>query len=65
VSLKDVGSRSAAAAFIGKKVSFRTSSGKEIVGKISAPHGNGGTLRARFSKGVPGMLLGKEIEIQE
>ena len=65
LSVKDVDTRSAAAAFIGKKVTWKTKSGKELVGKIASPHGNNGVLRARFSRGVPGEILGKELEIYE
>jgi large subunit ribosomal protein L35Ae len=63
VSVKDVENRSTAASFIGKKVLLKTKSGKEMRGKIVSPHGNNGVLRVRFGKGVPGAILGKDIEI--
>ncbi|MCK4827100.1 50S ribosomal protein L35ae [bacterium] len=65
LSLKDVDSRAGASRFIGKKVAWKTKSGKVITGKIASPHGNNGVLRARFSKGISGEVLGTEIEIQE
>jgi large subunit ribosomal protein L35Ae len=65
LSVKDVSSRSAAAAFIGKKVIIKTKSGKIISGKVAAPHGNGGVLRARFKRGVPAEMLGKDVEIAD
>lgn len=65
LSVKDVECRKAAAAFIGKKVVWRTRSGKEIAGKIASPHGNSGVLRARFSKGISGEILGKDVEIKD
>lgn len=65
LSVKDIESRSTAARLIGKRVVLRTKSGKEIFGKIACPHGNSGTLRARFGKGVPAETLGKDIEIVE
>ena len=65
LSIKDVDTRSAASGFIGKKVQFKTKSGKLLQGKIVSPHGNKGTMRARFGKGVPGEILGKEIDIVE
>jgi large subunit ribosomal protein L35Ae len=63
LSVKDVASREEAAAFVGKKVMIKTKSGKEIHGKVASPHGNNGVLRARFVKGVPAEILGKDIEI--
>ncbi len=57
-------SREDAEKLIGKKVIFKTETGKEITGEISASHGNKGAVRAIFEKGLPGQSLGKEVEIQ-
>ncbi len=65
LSVKDVDNRSTASSLIGKKIFWKTKSGKIIAGKISAAHGNNGALRARFSKGISGEVIGKELEIQE
>jgi len=65
ISAKDVDSRASASRFIGKKVMWKTRSGKIIAGKIVAPHGNNGVLRTRFSKGISGEVIGKELSIQE
>lgn len=65
LSVKDVDTRAAASAFIGKKVVWKTKSGKEIIGKIASPHGNSGVLRARFKTGISGEVLGKDIEMPE
>ena len=65
LSVKDVDNRGAASKFIGKKVTWKTRSGKVIAGKVASPHGNNGVLRARFSKGISGEVIGKEMEIQE
>ncbi|MBN2331190.1 MAG: 50S ribosomal protein L35ae [Candidatus Aenigmarchaeota archaeon] len=65
LSIKDVASRSTAAGFVGRKVVWRSKSGKEIQGKIASPHGKNGVLRARFGKGLPSEVLGKDIEILE
>lgn len=67
LEIPGVDSRQLASGFIGKRVKW-TSPGKlkkEIFGKITSIHGNNGILRARFSKGLPGEVLGKEIEILE
>lgn len=65
LKIAGVDSKSAASAFIGKKVFWKTKSGKVINGKISASHGNNGVVRARFVKGVSGEVLGKDIDILE
>ena len=52
--------------FIGKEVSW-TSPGKLkkiIKGKISAPHGNKGIVRAIFEKGLPGQAVTTKVEIK-
>ena len=53
-----------AASLIGKQVVWKTSSGKEIKGKISNLHGNSGALRAIFEKGMPGQALGTRVEVK-
>lgn len=50
--------------FIGKDIVWRSSSGKEIKGKIAAPHGNKGLVRAIFERGLPGQALTTEVEIK-
>ena len=50
--------------FIGKTFVWRSSSGKEIKGKISNPHGNSGNVRAILERGVPGQAIGDEVEIK-
>ena len=54
-----------AAKFIGRKVVWTApgARGKKISGKITAPHGNSGSLRARFNKGLPGTVLAKKVEV--
>ena len=37
---------------------------KQIKGKISAPHGNKGVVRAIFEKGLPGQAITTEVEIK-
>ncbi len=65
LSVKDVDNSADASGFIGRKVVWKTKTGKIITGKIASPHGNNGVLRARFSKGISGEVLGKELEINE
>jgi large subunit ribosomal protein L35Ae len=54
-----------ASRFIGRKVVWKSPSGKEIFGKVTQPHGTRGVLRVRFSRGLPGDALGSRIEISE
>jgi large subunit ribosomal protein L35Ae len=57
-------SKDKAQALVGKKVIFKTETGKEIAGKVSSPHGSRGAVRAIFEKGMPGQSIGKPVEIQ-
>jgi len=55
----------AAKKFIGKTVSWSSTSGKVISGKISALHGRTGSVRAIFAeKGLPGQAIGQKIKVQ-
>ncbi|MCA9496999.1 MAG: 50S ribosomal protein L35ae [Nanoarchaeota archaeon] len=50
---------------VGKKVTY-TCEGKDkkqIVGRISAVHGNSGAVRALFETGMPGQAIGGKISI--
>ena len=66
--LIDVGadSREKAEKFVGKEVIW-TSPGKDkkqIKGKVAAPHGNKGLVRAIFEKGLPGQAVATEVEVK-
>ena len=50
--------------FIGKKVEWKSSSGKLIKGEIKASHGNNGIVRAIFEKGLPGQAITNEVELK-
>ncbi|MBI2045661.1 50S ribosomal protein L35ae [Candidatus Pacearchaeota archaeon] len=50
--------------FAGKHVSWKSPAGRIINGKIAAPHGNKGVLRAIFEKGLPGQALTTKVEIK-
>jgi large subunit ribosomal protein L35Ae len=47
---------------IGKKLVWKTPTGRKISGKILRTHGKN-TLLARFVKGLPGYAVGDEVEI--
>ena len=48
---------------VGKKVIYNTGK-KDIVGKISAAHGNSGAVRAIFVTGMPGQAISKKVTIE-
>ena len=56
-------SREDAAKLIGKKVIWKSPSGKVITGKVVRPHGVKGEVKVRFEKGLPGQALGDYVEI--
>jgi len=49
---------------IGKKVTWTSPAGKEIVGEVRALHGNGGAIRALFEKGLPGQAIGTKVKVE-
>ncbi len=53
-----------ATALIGKKVTWKSSSGKEIAGKVVSTHGNKGAVRVIFEKGMPGQAVGQKVAMQ-
>ena len=57
----DIGSKDAAASLIGKKVKWTSESGREFLGKVLGPHGNGGVVRAKFRTNLPGQAIGTEV----
>jgi len=62
----DVGadSKDKAEKLVGKKVTFTTLSGKKIMGKVSASHGNKGMVRVLFEKGLPGQAIGQKVVVE-
>ncbi|MBW2973554.1 50S ribosomal protein L35ae [Candidatus Woesearchaeota archaeon] len=66
VQPEGVDDKEKAKALVGKTVTW-TAPGKKkttITGKISAVHGNKGTVRAVFERGLPGQALGQEVKIE-
>jgi|TARA_B100001971_G_C18062674_1_gene468808 large subunit ribosomal protein L35Ae len=62
----DVGSKSREEAEknVGKGVSWESSGGKVIKGKINSAHGNKGLVRAIFEKGLPGQARNEGVEVK-
>jgi len=62
----DVGTktREEAGKFVGRELMWKSSTGKEIKGKISSAHGNKGLVRAIFEKGLPGQARNDEVDLK-
>lgn len=65
LAIEGVDSRAKASQWIGKRIVWQSSAKKKIYGKITQPHGNKGVVRARFSRGLPGTVLGSKVDILE
>jgi len=63
LSIPGVSTKEDAGKYVGKTVTFATTSGKLINGKISAVHGNSGAVRAHFERGMPGQSLSSSVKI--
>ncbi|MFH0875381.1 MAG: 50S ribosomal protein L35ae [archaeon] len=66
VQVEGVDSKDKAAKLIGKKVSWNApgKSQKVLSGKVTATHGNNGSLKATFETGVPGQALGQKVKFE-
>ena len=49
---------------LGKKVIYKTGSGKTITGTIVSSHGNKGAVRVIFEKGLPGTAISEKVDIK-
>jgi len=56
-------SKEKAESLVGKSVTWLTPAKKEMIGKISATHGNKGAVRAIFETGMPGQSVGQKVEL--
>ena len=59
-------SKEKAEKLIGKSVTWEApgKTKKALKGKISAPHGSKGVVRAIFETGMPGQSLGKKVKVE-
>lgn len=63
LQVQGINNKEKASEMINKNVVWRSPSGKEIKGTITATHGNKGLIRALFEKGLPGQAINTEVEI--
>ena len=64
IKVAGVEKRDAAQKLIGKTVVWKTPSGKEMSGKVTAAHGNSGAIHAHFKPALPGQSIGEEVELK-
>ncbi len=65
IEAEGVDSKEKAIKLVGKKVAWTSPAGKKIVGTVTNLHGRKGVLRVRFSKGLPGQALSKNVNFLE
>lgn len=64
IEIEGVNSRKNAEKFLEREISWKSPSGKILIGKISGAHGNKGVVRAIFEKGLPGQAITTKVEIK-
>ena len=64
IEVSGISDRKKASELVGKDVEWKSPAGKIIKGKIAAPHGNKGIIRAVFEKGLPGQSITTHVEIK-
>jgi len=64
VKVESIDSKDDTKKILDKKVIWKTTTGKEIIGKITKAHGNKGCVRVRFEKGLPGQCLGSKVKVE-
>lgn len=63
IEIEGIDSKEKTADFLGKRVEWTSPAKKIIIGKIAAPHGRKGVVRAIFESGLPGQSIGTEVKI--
>ena len=63
VHFAGVENRAKALPLLGKKVVWTSPAGKQITGEVNGAHGNKGTVRVLFSKGMPGQAIGTFVQL--
>jgi ribosomal protein L35AE/L33A len=62
IEFETVNSAGLASKLVGQNVSWKNGS-KKMFGKIRGEHGKNGTVRVKFSHGVPGQAIGTTVEL--
>lgn len=56
-------SKEKALKLVGKKVTWKSPSGKLLVGKVASSHGRKGVIRVIFEVGLPGQAITENVDI--
>lgn len=64
LKVENINDKEKAKALIGKKVVWKSSTGKEIKGTVKALHGNSCALRVLFERGMPGQAIGTKVNVE-
>jgi ribosomal protein L35AE/L33A len=66
VVAEGISNKAAAEKLLGKKVVWKSlgKHAKTISGRITAPHGNKGSVRVAMQRGLPGQAIGSTVEIK-
>jgi large subunit ribosomal protein L35Ae len=64
VEIDETSKQEEATKLIGKQVTYLTSAGNAIKGKVSGTHGKNGNVRVLFERGMPGQAIGQKVKIE-
>lgn len=64
IKVSGIEKRDKASQYVGKKVTWTSTAGKNITGEVRSAHGNSGAIRVLFETGMPGQAIGQKVSIQ-
>jgi len=64
VKPEGVASKEEAQKIVGKTAIWKTPAGRELKGKVTAPHGRNGSVRVLFEVGIPGQAVSTKVELK-
>ena len=64
IRVGDIKNKDEAKKWVNKTVTWTTKTGKIIKGKIANSHGNKGSLRVIFERGLPGQSIGTKVKVE-
>ena len=64
IKVDKVDSKEKAQSLVDKVVVWKTTSGKELKGKVAKVHGNKGAVRVIFETGMQGQSIGSKVDIK-
>ena len=65
VEVEGIDKKEKAEKMIGKKLVWKSTGNKEIMGEFIGVHGGKGILRAKFERNLPGQAITTKVEILE